>query len=524
MTVLLWLGAALAGSDPLTVTADKVSVTPARLSAEGNVRLQNGSGELSADEVVYSVETEDLYAKGVLWTPCTCLPAPWAIEAEHVEGRLDDALVATGVWLRVCERRLIPLPGGELIVSGRSVRPLVPTLGYGRQGAHVGLPTWFPVGDSGSLEVSPEVYSRGPVGARGHIEGGLGDASARVGVSDATVRGTAQAQLAQHTGTSRWGFDGSWYSDESYAEDFGGTYFDRHPIDAGRRGFVAVGPVRVEHFSPAFAEGGRPAAAVVSFPSEIVLGGALNASMRIDRVAGGDDGITRLSGAAAYSKGWRSGPVEVSSRVLVEESQDSSGMRARGMGGTLRAGLAHWGEVYGGRIVALSGVEYQQQRVLRGVHLSHFGGIGPFHEARLVTTSGVPLRFAVASPWTEEGWMPVLDLEIQQNGWTVAGTGHRDTQFGRFGRTGEDGDVHLGVLREDAFHAAYGAVGVAVGAQWRVGWTGSADVGAFEVVHHGPDVRWEPPCGCISASASVEWARDVSVPAAFMRVDLRQDG
>ena len=186
--------------------------------------------------------------------------------------------------------------------------------------------------------------------------------------------------------------------------------------------------------------------------------------------------------------------------------------------------MAHWGEVYGGRVVALSGVEYREHRLLRGERLSHLRGIGPFHEARLVTTAGVPLRVAVASPWTEQGWMPVLDLEAQQNGWTVAGTSHRDTQFGRFGRAGERGDVHLGVIREDAFLVVYGAAGVSVGSQWRVGWTGSADMDASEFVHHGPDVRWEPGCDCISASASVEWARDVSVPAAFIRVDLRPDG
>lgn len=524
MIGLLGVGFALASTPAVEVSADRVKVDKEVVLAQGRVCLSAGQGVVKADEIEFRPGDRSFEASAVAWTPCTCDPPPWAIEASSVEGTIGEGMEVQGGWLRVCGRKALPLPRVWVSLDPNAPRALFPRFGVNNQGAHLGLPIRFPLAPDVSLDLTSEVYPSGGVRSAGHLKTRQGDLDAAAGVTDGQARGHLSVDAVGSSGKEPWAFEGLWQTDAGYSTDFGDDYFERNPVGPVRRGFAQSGPFRLEHLTADDADGQRPLSGLASLSGESVLGGSFSTAMRLDAEQAEEGWTPRVSSSASYVRGWRIGPIDLGAAMHGSRVDSRDGPFTVDSGAEGHALLSHWGENKAGRWVGRSGFA---ARWANGddAPVQRRGWVaGPVHQLRLFRSSGIPFRFRAFAPWSEQGVRPEADLNVAFDGWSASGWANRAMQSATLNRSAEIVNWSVGVGHFEGPLVVYAGTGFQVSDRWRAGWSGSVDALQNEFVRHGPSVEWDPHCDCISARASVEWARDIDLPTAFVRVDLVPGG
>ena len=524
--MIVWFGlsTAFAGADHIEVSAEQIRARAEAVEAIGDVRVTSAGETVRADSLRLDLESGVLEAGNVRWSPCTCEREPWGISAERGEGDLAGELNLSGVWLEVCDRKVLPLPGGDWAMAKREPHPMMPTLGFDPQGGRFGAPTWFPIGASSSAELAPQIRWNGPPG----LDARVTSASLRVDsewlFEDQGSRGQTKVTGSNRTPAVNWGIDAGWVSDSRYRPEYGNTFFDRQLLAESNRVHFSSGPGRIEYSAPLEAQGPRTVAGVLSFPAETIVSGSLASRMRAEHTSTDGDVVESIGVSATYTKGFETDLFRMAGEVGGLQTLDSTGAVWGEYGTLVNVGVLHWSEVFHARLISVSGVASELRYTRRSGDVTRQNFAGPFHETRVVNSNGVPLRTRLSAPIGPDGWDPEGEVGVQTDFLHGLVRASLREQAATIGGANDAVHTNIGVIRDKHLTAAYGGGGVSFRSLWHLSWSGAVDLAAVGWVRHGPSLRWGPHCDCVSATASVEWARDLDWPTAFVRVDLRPEG
>lgn len=514
------------------LSASLIEATPERAVAEGDVELRWSGHRFMAERLVVEEAAEDVLrfeATDFLWTPCSCEATPWAISGRSAEGVLDDHVIIRRGTFRVCDVPVLPVPFLRVPLDRRAPRVLIPELRVGEAGSVVGVPLWLPIGEDGHAILTSEWWSRRWLRQRAEIDVPLGTVNVAVAKDEPAAPTRAQVDvLGSHDGGEfRAGADVGWASDKSVRADYESGFIARNTLFDERLMFAGVGPVRIE--SDTFDRGARqrPISAVVSFGGLALGPSSLSTYGRVDNLRDADDARRQVAAGGVWSMGIVGDWTEVSAQGVVEavQSDDGQPYTRAGAGGSFLLPL--WADFGRYRVISQAGVEGwldadegELSDPFGLVHRRPQWAIGPAQYSQWVNASGIPLRWSAALLWTELGWRPQGTLNIDHRG--LGGTIHADTdvQAGMVGVQNEGMDTQVGVLHDGLLLQGLLRGSFRVARYWRPGWSGMYDFEGQRFVRHGPNLRWDPGCGCITANLEVEWAQDLSVPSVMLRLDL----
>lgn len=504
--------------------ANQVSDHTEAEEASGDVQLGLGGSVVRAESLRLNLGAGQIEAYNLEWSPCSCEPLPWGVSAESVEGTFSGEFQLRGVWLEVCERKVFPLPGGLWSFGKREPRPMMPTFAFSDRGMQFGAPMWIPIGARASAELAPQMRTDGAPGLTGSISSSSLSARSELIVEDDTNRGRLAVIGADRTPTVNWGVDADWVSDARYRPQYGKTFFDRQSIAAATRAHVGSGPGRVEYFAPLHGGGARTVSGGVYVPAETFFSGSLASSMRVSQRSVDGHVVESIGARAAYVKGVETDFFRVVGKLNALETLDSTGALLGEYGTSVSVGLLHWSDMARNRLISVSGMASGLEYGRGSDELERALFAGPFHETRVVGNTGIPMRARLFVPLGPAGWEPEGEVEWLTGGVQGLARGNLREQSAALGAVNDALRADVGVIRDEHLTAAYGAAGVSFYSKWNLNWSGAIDLDSMELVRHGPELSWGPHCDCVSATASVEWARDIDLPTAFVRVDLRPEG
>ena len=253
------------------------------------------------------------------FTPCGCEVPIWSLEAKR--GSVDPAGWATvsGAWLRLGERRLLPVPWAAVPV-GRVVHPLPPRVGWTDDGLTLGVPVWLPLGRRSALAVGPEWRqlrgwrAMGEADITGDQGGGVLSGAIGWDTDEGALRGMAGADVGRAApGLWRLAATGQWTSDADYLSDFGDSLLARSAPWLEQRALAGIGPARAELFvwQDRPDNGARPSL-VVERPVQPLGPARGSAYGRLDVV----DGDARAEPSLRLDHSGDLGPVEVNTGLV----------------------------------------------------------------------------------------------------------------------------------------------------------------------------------------------------------------
>lgn len=487
---------------------------------------------------------EHLSGEEVTVSVCGCpegSPQTWDVTARTVSVELDEVARFSGGWIRVCERRLLPVPLGFVVLAPRRTGLLPPAIGYGVDGLQIAAPLFVEAGSHADLTLTPEW--RQERGVRGLAEGRLSLAEGeglllRGALGDDRKaggwRGAGDLESTWTPGPLRTGIDAQRWSDLDYQSDYGGDFLTRAAPWTESVGVVGLPWIRAESdtFQAAEVTAQRPVAGVIS-----ASGGRGAVSTwgqgRLDVFAQGDDpaalsqaslrsaaagrlsasrrwDVLQLIGAAtgqgvAWSEEapWVLGQAEVS--ALVPMWGDLGSLRHLAAAG-LAASVAGW---------SAEAEPRAPDEVLPDAL-----AVGPRITSRWVAAGGVPISAVAGLPWTPDGLRPEVSARLQRGAWTGRIQLEEGLQVASAGWSDAPGRLMVSALRADditqgSLSTAWWIPGVPVA----VGWRHLADL--TETLSAGPTLRYRSPCDCLDVSASAAWTADRSLPDLGLQVQVR---
>ena len=348
------------------------------------------------------------------FTPCDCEVPIWSLEVER--GRVNPAGWATvsGAWLRIGERRVLPVPWAAVPV-GRVAHPLPPRVGWTDDGLLLGVPVWLPLGPRSSLALGPEWrQARGwrLMGAAALAgEQGGGEAAGAVGwdTSEQTARGMLSAAVGRAApGAWRVATTGQWTSDADYLSDFGDSLLARGAPWLEQRALAGIGPARGELFlwQDRPDTGARPSLVLERAvqPLGPLRGGAYG---RLDAV----DGAARAEPSMRLDHSGDLGPVEVNTGLagrLIGYGGDTPSSAADGAArGTVL--LPMWGEhgAWRHELAAGGGASVARRAGAVLERLPMDAGWAPWSAGPIVESrwwsSKVGVTLTAGAPWQADG-------------------------------------------------------------------------------------------------------------------------
>jgi hypothetical protein len=235
---------------------------------DGVFLAENGHFDANGAEVRFAraeFSAEGVRLDGAAGSVCDCAgPDLWSIEAKQAELDLAHNLRVRGAWLRVADRRALPLPPMSVPLERRRGL-LLPQLETGYDGLRIGVPVYLTLGESADLTLTPEVRTGRAVRLlaehRYAVSGGGGETRGMVAWDWARSawRGSVDAAHAVPIGYGGWAASGTLVSDAAVYADYGDRYLDRRrpwgeartllrygALELGGRGLQAFAPVEQE--------------------------------------------------------------------------------------------------------------------------------------------------------------------------------------------------------------------------------------------------------------------------------------
>ena len=414
---------------------------------------------------------------------------------------LDEVARFTGGWIRVCERRLLPVPVGMIVLAERRSGLLVPEVGYGADGLTLAQPVFLAPSPHADLTLTPQWrQERGLRGlAEGHLSLSEGEGSQLRGV------------LGYDTLTQSW-------------------------RGAGDLEHACIPGVRIESNTFQFADSTlqRPIAGVLA--GTLAHGGLVaSGEARVDGFADGEDALA-LTDARLRSMGTGSlvGTHHTNTLNL------SSSLSVRGVSwqsadpwvvGTAQAQalVPMWGDVRGMRHLARIGVagsvsDVSAQAEVRSPDevLPDVVSVGPLLTSRWLAPSGVPLSAEIALPWTPDGWKPTADARLNLMAWSGRVQLRPELVHGSFGWSADPGRISAALIHTDAI--TQGSLSTSwwvPGLPLSLGWRHLMDLTALERLSAGPAAGYRSPCDCLDVQLGASFSVDRTVPDLSLQVRIR---
>lgn len=304
---------------PIVVESTQIEILDGVAYASGGVRIKSPDGLFEADSATLDLATGKITGERVLVTVCDCPgPDPWSVAARHVELVPDEVVRFRGGWLRVLDRRVVPLPAGSIPLERRSGL-LAPSAGFAYDGLRVQAPIYVTLGRSADATFTPEIRTRrGPrllAEQRYATRTGSGTTGATLGydwIEDGWRGGVDWVH--QDGGPVGFASVGRLTTDPDVPRDYGDAFLARRQPWSEVRTLGWAGPaeVAVDVFQSevpmlnAASVAARPGAVVL--PGGFVAGGEGSVGA-VTRTTGGLGGL--LAGDLSVSRPVRLGPVRV---------------------------------------------------------------------------------------------------------------------------------------------------------------------------------------------------------------------
>ena len=527
MTLALAL-ATTAAAAPATLEADRVVLTPELLEAEQG-RWSSDGWRLDFDEAVVSEGQVTL--AGVRLTGCETDPPAWSLRSHEVVWKEDRLVLRRGV-LELGSLPVVPVPRLSLPTRSRTVRPLLPELGYGDDGARVVLPVAVSTA-AGELQVAPGVRSRrGPqlglqlAGTGGHVEA-LGAWEAWRG---GDLRGLLQSDAAVAGPGWSAAVLGAVASDRDVLDDFALDALGRSTPWLEQRALLALGPLSVHHLGWQDDDGlvGRPGATV---EAPVLPLGPLRGRAGLSLDAVGEE--ARLATWVGAEDLRAVGPVELrlagAGRSLVYGSdQVVDGLADATLLVPVWADHGRWVHelAVGGRGAAGARTGELEPRLVADEEPGP-PAAGPWLESHWWRPAA-SVRLAGGLLRSELGWRGAMSTRVASGPWSLHGQldadGERSLYGGRVGW--DDGLLDLGLT---SWHADGLLTADQVGVDatvdvvrergtWRP--TGEALASPGQVEGWRLGLGWSSPCGCLEVGAKGGLDHDQRLPQVLAWLDL----
>ena len=514
-------------------------------------RFEGSDGRLQlTGERAWWDEPRRLRGEAVEVRTCGCEVPPWSVEARSVDVVLDEEIRFRGGWIRVCARRLVPVPLGSVPLSGRRSGLLPPEVGYGRDGLLLRQPAALVLGPHADLRLEPEWRSarslRGLLSLRNATsphDGGTLRAAAGWDRVTGSARGAAQVEQGHAQGPWRAAVSGDWWSDATYLSDYGGDFLSRRAPWSEVLAVAGAGPLRLEHQSVRFAgaEGldQRPLGAVLSAPGLALGPLQVAARARVDTLARGagslalEDVEARGGGLLTVDAGQELGPVRLEGglRGAAWAREEAAGWSEpwTELRGRAALRLDSWADLGPLRAVGDWGLEAEVAEVEGAVDTVLFDELagpawrlGPALRGRLLAAAAVPLAGEARLGWSDRGLWPEATARAGLGQWSGRLQADPAIQDLRLGWSDGRLALEAGTLRHESLWQ------VGAGAGWqlpgplrelRPAYRGLAAVDTWRLLSHGPSLSWVSRCDCVEAGLAAAWAADRAVPD--VRLDLR---
>jgi hypothetical protein len=487
---------------------------------------------------------EELAGSAVTVTVCGCpegSPQTWDVTARTVSVTLDEVARFSGGWIRVCERRVLPVPAGLVVLSPRRTGFLPPVLGYGVDGLQLAAPFFLAASEHADLTLTPEWRAergiRGLSRARLSLAEGEGSelrgALGRDTAEDAW-RGAVDLEHAWTPGPLRTGIDAQRWSDLDYQADYGGDFLTRAAPWTESVGVIGIPGLRAESDTFQYTRDTtqRPISGVLWGTTGR---GAVSAwgQGRADVFAEGADPAA-LSAAAL--RGSAAGGLSASQRwTALHLTATGSG---RGVaweertpwllgGAEVTAMVPMWGDVGGLRHLAAAGIVASAARwsadavaLAPDEALPDSIAVGPRLTSRWVSPGGVPISAVASLPWTPDGLRPMLSARLQHDGWSGRLQATDTLQAASVGWSDEPGGISLSAVRSgDITQGGLSTSWWLPGVPILLGWRHLASI--QQTLSAGPTLGYRSPCDCLDVRASASWSADRGLPDLGLQLRIR---
>ncbi len=487
---------------------------------------------------------EHLTGEAVTVSVCGCpegAPQTWDVTARTVSVTLDEIARFSGGWIRVCERRLLPVPFGAVVLAPRRTGLLPPAIGYGVDGLQVTTPVFIAAGAHTNLTVSPAW--RQERGVRGLAEGQVSLAESEEVVlrgalgddlKEGRWRGAGDLEGTWTPGPARVGVDAQRWSDLDYQADYGGDFLTRAAPWTESVGVLGLPWIRLESdtFQSAERTTQRPAAGVLS-----TSGGRGAVSTwgqgRLDVFAEGSDpaalseATLRSAAAGTVSASHRWDALQLTG-TATGQGVAWSGAEPWALGQAgVTAMVPVWGDVGSLRHLAAAGLTASASGWTAAASprtpdevLPDTIAVGPRVTSRWIAPRGVPVSAVAGLPWTPEGLRPEATVRLQHGAWSGRLQLEERLQVVSAAWSDAPGRLTLSAVRADdvtlgSLRTTWWLPGVPIA----VGWRHLADLS--QTLSAGPLLRYRSPCDCLDVSASAAWAADRSLPDLGLQVQVR---
>ena len=487
---------------------------------------------------------EHFSGEAVTVSVCGCpegAPQTWDVTARTVSVKLDEIARFSGGWIRVCERRLLPVPIGAVVLAPRRTGLLPPAIGYGVDGLQLTTPIFIAAGTHADLTVSPAW--RQERGVRGLAEGRLSLTDAEEVVlrgalgddlKEGRWRGAGDLEGTWTPGPVRVGVDAQRWSDLDYQSDYGGDFLTRAAPWTESLGVLGLPWVRLESdtFQSAESTTQRPLAGVLS-----ASGGRGAVSTwgqgRLDVFAEGSDPAalseTALRSAAVgtISASHRWNALQLTGTARGQGVAWSAAEPwALGQAG-VTAMVPMWGDIGGLRHLAAAGLTASVSGWTAAASprapdesLPDAIAVGPRITSRWIAARGVPISAVAGLPWTPDGLRPEAAVRLQHGAWSGRLQLEDGLQVASAAWSDAPGRLTFSAVRtEDVGLGNLSTTWWIPGVPIAVGWRHLADLS--QTLSAGPLLRYRSPCDCLDVSASAAWAADRSLPDLGLQVQVR---
>lgn len=530
-------------SETVIVESAHVEVIDGVAYASGGVTIRSPDGLIEADSATLDLATGRVIGDGVMVSVCDCPgPDPWSVTARHAEFVPEDVVRFRGAWLRVLDRRVLPLPAGSLPLARRSGL-LAPDVGWAYDGFRVQTPIYLTMGPSADATLTPEVRTiRGPrllAEQRYATRSGAGTTGGALGYDRLAGSLRGGVDWSHHDG-GRAGYatTGRLTTDPDVPRDYGDAFLARRqPWNEVRAlGWAGPAEVAVDVFQsdqPSLQSvelAARPGATVL--PGGFAVGGEASVAAEVD--AEGDVGGV-VGGDLSVARPVRVGPVRF----------------APSLAGTGGVGLVGARDPDDALVGQLETVLLAWHAGPRGLARAEAGAVARY---TLTSDGGAPLigpllRWRASGPLGSTGLTAVVGVDGQATVdlWASRGAfatwGHAAYAEGGLlpswaGAAGDVGPVRASAgwlfagaasLRQPAaeqhdLHQARADVAWTLpgrASPLRVGAAGVYDFDGDAFLSRALSVRWTHPTGCLAVGVVGRFDADRPLPDVALSIQAR---